>query len=88
MDANNYEQRKQQLLAECTVAPQVFDGVMQRLERFMEPFVENLVRKEQADHAHDRGGSALGFGEQEYRVDRLPLWPGADAFAMVRGHVR
>lgn len=47
-----YEQRKQQLLDECQVAPQVVDGVMSRLERFMEPFVETLVRREQMDHAH------------------------------------
>jgi hypothetical protein len=33
----NYEVRKEQLLDECTVAPQVFDRVMPRLERFMEP---------------------------------------------------
>jgi SRSO17 transposase len=46
-----YEQRKQELLDECKVAPQVFDGVMARLETFMEPFVESLVRKEQVEHA-------------------------------------
>ena len=47
-----YEQRKQELLEECTVAPQVFDRVMPRLERFMQPFVKSLARREQADHAH------------------------------------
>src|SRR3990170_5897653 len=46
-----YEKRKQQLLDECEVAPQVFDQVMPRLETFMEPFVESLVRKEQVEHA-------------------------------------
>ncbi len=81
MDANNYEQRKQQLLAECTVAPQVFDGVMQRLERFMEPFVENLVRKEQADHVRTIVGGLLSDLENKntesiaYRFgqERMPL---------------
>ena len=48
----NYERRKQELLDECTVAPEVFDRVMPRLERFMDPFVEPLVRYEQVDHAH------------------------------------
>ena len=48
----NYEQRKQELLEECTVAPQVFDRVMPRLERFMEPFVETLARREQVEHAY------------------------------------
>ena len=46
-----YEARKQELLGECVVAPQILDRVMPRLERFMEPFVENLVRKEQCEHA-------------------------------------
>jgi SRSO17 transposase len=47
-----YEVRKEQLLEECAVAPQVFDRVMPRLERFMEPFVESLARREQVEHAH------------------------------------
>lgn len=47
-----YEVRKEQLLEECAVAAQVFDRVMPRLERFMEPFVESLVRREQVEHAH------------------------------------
>ena len=46
-----YEARKQELLDECTVVPQVFDQVMPRLERFMVPFVESLARKEQVGHA-------------------------------------
>jgi SRSO17 transposase len=47
-----YEARKQELLDECTVAPQVIDRVLPRLERFMKPFVEHLVRIEQVAHAH------------------------------------
>lgn len=46
-----YEKRKQELLDECKVAPQIFEGVMTRLETFMKPFVESLVRKEQVAHA-------------------------------------
>ena len=46
-----YEARKQELLDECTVAPQIFERVLPRLVRFMKPFVENLVRKEQCEHA-------------------------------------
>jgi len=46
-----YEVRKQELLDECQVAPQVFERVMPRLERFMEPFVGSLVRREQREHA-------------------------------------
>ena len=46
-----YEARKQELLDECTVAPEIFEQVLPRLERFMKPFIENLVRKEQCQHA-------------------------------------
>ena len=46
-----YEERKQELLDECKAAPQVFDRVMSRLERFMEPFVESMARREQVEHA-------------------------------------
>jgi SRSO17 transposase len=51
MDAK-FERRKQELLDECVVDPQVFARVMPRLERFMQPFVETLVRTEQVAHAH------------------------------------
>ena len=46
-----YEARKQELLDECRVAPQIFERVLPRLERFMKPFVGNLVRREQCEHA-------------------------------------
>lgn len=46
-----YEDRKQELLDECDIAPEVFEQVMPRLEKFMKPFVESLVRKEQVAHA-------------------------------------
>jgi SRSO17 transposase len=52
MDALEFEVRKEELLKECEVAPQVFDRVMPRLERFMEPFVDSLVRREQIEHAN------------------------------------
>ena len=46
-----YEARKRELLEECKVAPQIFERVLPRLERFMKPFSEHLVRKEQRRHA-------------------------------------
>lgn len=51
MVANDYEKRKQELLDECKIAPQVFGQVMPCLERFMDPFVESLVRCEQVEHS-------------------------------------
>ena len=76
-----YEARKQELLEECTVAPQVMDRVLPRLERFMEPFVELLVRKEQQEHAQTLVQGLLSDLEHKnvesiaYRFgqDRMPL---------------
>jgi SRSO17 transposase len=76
-----YEARKQELLDECTVTPQIFDRVLPRLERFMAPFVESLVRKEQCEHASTFVQGLLSDLEQKnvesiaYRFgqERLPL---------------
>jgi SRSO17 transposase len=46
-----YELRKQQLLDECEIGPEVFDGGIERLTEFARPFAECLVRQEQRDHA-------------------------------------
>ncbi len=43
--------RKQEMLAECEVSPQVFAGMVERLGQFVEPFVAALVRPEQRRHA-------------------------------------
>ena len=50
LDALAFEFRKRVLLTECEVAPQVFQEVEPRLERFLEPFVASLVRREQVAH--------------------------------------
>src|SRR3954468_5009288 len=46
-----YRLRKQQLLAECEVSPEVFRGGVERLAEFARPFAECLARREQRDHA-------------------------------------
>ena len=51
MDASEFEVRKAAVLAECEVAPAIFERVVPRLERFMEPFVAALGRRERAEHA-------------------------------------
>jgi hypothetical protein len=45
-----FETRKKELLEECKVSPQVFDGIMERLEDFAQPFAESLLRCEQEEH--------------------------------------
>jgi hypothetical protein len=46
-----YRLRKQQLLDECDVDPEVFRGGIERLAEFARPFADCLVRQEQRDHA-------------------------------------
>ena len=51
MDASEFEARKEAVLAECVVASAIFERVVPRLERFMEPFVASLGRREREVHA-------------------------------------
>ena len=46
-----YRLRKQQLLDECEVSPEVFRGGIKRLDEFARPFADCLARREQRDHA-------------------------------------
>lgn len=43
--------RKDEMLAECDVSPQVFQGMVRRLVTFLEPFVQRMVRPQQRQHA-------------------------------------
>ena len=76
-----YATRKQQLLAECQVAPESFDQVLPRLTTCMAPFVETFCRPELAQHAHTYMCGLLSDVDRKniesiaYRFgqDRLPL---------------
>lgn len=48
-----FELRKEAMLAECEVAPQVFRGAMERLAKFVEPFAELLKQQAQRQHTTD-----------------------------------
>ena len=48
-----FELRKEAMLAECEVAPQVFSGVVERLAEFVEPFAQRLKQPAQRKHATD-----------------------------------
>ena len=50
MDAR-YAIRKQQLLEECQVAPEIFEQVLPRLDRFMQPFVTVFAGQAADQHA-------------------------------------
>lgn len=45
-----FEVRKRALMAECEVGPAVFQGMMDRLSQFVEPFIVSLCRREQGDN--------------------------------------
>jgi len=48
-----FELRKEAMLAECKVAPEVFRGAVERLTKFVEPFTELLVQPAQRQHTTD-----------------------------------
>ena len=48
-----FELRKEALIAEAQVDDQAFRGVVERLEKFVEPFALRLARREQVQHALD-----------------------------------
>ena len=81
MEAKEFEARKEELMDECDVTPQVVERVMPRLERFMEPFIDSLVRREQVEHAGTFVRGLLSDLEHKnaesiaYRFDqeRMPL---------------
>jgi len=47
-----FEIRKHKILQEAEIKPQVFNGMLKRLEQFAQPFINSLRRREQKEHAH------------------------------------
>jgi SRSO17 transposase len=47
-----FEIRRHRILQEAEIKPDVFDGMVKRLEQFAEPFISSLKRREQKEHAH------------------------------------
>ena len=76
-----YATRKQQLLAECQVAPEIFDQVLPWLATFMAPLVETFCRQELDQHAHtylcgllsDLARKNVESIAYRFGQDRLPL---------------
>jgi len=46
-----FEVRKQEILQEAEIKPEVSNGMLKRLEQFAEPFIASLTRREQKEHA-------------------------------------
>ncbi|HIC34406.1 MAG TPA: IS701 family transposase [Gammaproteobacteria bacterium] len=76
-----YQERKDELIAECEVAPQILERVRPRLIRFMSPFVDTLARKEQTGHAQtfvqgllsDLDNKNVESIAYRFGQDRMPL---------------
>lgn len=49
----SFAERKEALLAECEVSPQLLRGMLSRLEAFVEPFARELSNREQRGHLRD-----------------------------------
>jgi SRSO17 transposase len=47
-----FELRKEELLADCQVGPDAFDGIAERLRKFAEPFLASLPSSEGKAHGH------------------------------------
>ena len=47
-----FEIQKHRILQEAEIKPQVFNGMLKRLEQFAQPFIDSLKRREQKEHAH------------------------------------
>lgn len=47
-----FEIQKRKILQEADIKPQVFDGMLKRLEQFIEPFIASLGRREPRENAH------------------------------------
>lgn len=46
-----YARRKSELLQECQITPEIFDQIVPRLHRFLEPFVSSLPGHAPPQHA-------------------------------------
>jgi len=47
-----FEIQKRKILKEADIKPQVFDGMLKRLEQFAKPFIASLGRREPKENAH------------------------------------
>ena len=60
-----FELRKEAMLAECVVPPEVFRGVEDRLVKFVKPFTELLTQPAQRKHAEDYSSGLISDLERK-----------------------
>ena len=82
-----FENRREEVLANCQVPPALFDGMTERLVTFAVPYVERLCRPEQREHcASLLAGAPLGSSAEERRGDRLSPRRGSPRAADLHWH--
>ena len=67
-----FEARKQEMLAECEVSPEVFEGVQERMQTFLQPFNNLLRLPEQRECDRTCGVSPVKTGS-------VGKWPSCNA---------
>ena len=60
-----FELRKEAMLAECEVSPEVFRGVEERLAKFVKPFTELLTQPAQRKHAEEYASGLISDLERK-----------------------
>src|SRR6476469_5916396 len=83
-----YRFRKQQLLDECEVPPEIFQGGIKRLAEFARPFAECLVRRTYksaaAGYARAKGLSRGTRNEYTSTIRKWERWGGGGAIEQLR----
>ena len=73
-----FEVRKQEILKEADIQPQVVDGMLKRLEQFAQPFIDSFGRREPKGNAQIYMFGLLSDLQRKntesiaYRYDREP----------------
>lgn len=71
-----FEVRKREMLAECEVAPEIFEGVQDRMNEFIQPFADLMRLPAQREHASGYVGGLVSDLERKniesiaYRLDQ------------------
>lgn len=76
-----YARRKNELLQDCQVAPDIFDQIIPRLQRFMEPFVSSLSGQAPPQHARTYVSGLLSDVERK-NVESIAYHFGQDRLGL------
>ena len=76
--------RYREMMDEAVVRPDSFGGIVERLEEFVKPFADSLIRSEQRQHAWEYVAGLLSdLTAEKHGNDRLSARAGSSALAEV-----